>query len=331
MNKRNQRQENGAGPWPSVADLAIPSSWPSVPNPLSDVSHRATKQLLLDLGLITANEVQGFNRAQFALLTGYAYPTATFERFTLCNDWHSWLFFFDDQADEQTDLGKQPDTLREYMEVCLGVLRKGVLGSDPTPLERFTLDIRNRMRRIASESWLLRFADDVEDYLFKGTIEAARNWAKGGVPGVASYVVQRRYDSAVYTCQDLIEITQQGLELGEALCDPTVQMLRDLCAQVVGFSNDIFSYRKEVLVHRNPNNLLHALMTHHCISLEEAIHWGIELINADVERFIVCEQELCSRIGHDPSVKAYLHGLKAWMRGNVLWSQQTGRYASPNF
>ncbi|MGH8606377.1 MAG: terpene synthase family protein [Gammaproteobacteria bacterium] len=278
---------------------------------------------------MTANEVPGFNRAQFALLTGYAYPKATLERFKLCNDWHSWLFFFDDPADEQTQLGKQPATLREYMEACLAVLRKGVLHSDPTPLERFTLDIRDRMRRVASETWLSRFADDVEEYLFKGTLKAAENWARGTVPDVPSYLIQRRYDSAVYTCQDLIEISEQGLELGsDILSDPAVQMLRDLCAQVVGLSNDIFSYRKEVLVQRNPNNLLHALMTHRCVSLEEAIHRGIELINADVKRFIACEEDLCSRIGSDKSLQAYLQGLKAWMRGNVLWSQQTGRYAA---
>lgn len=315
--------------WLSLSDLAIPSSWPSVPSPCSDESHQATRARALELELITANEVPGFDRAQFALLTGYAYPKATLERFKLCNDWHSWLFFFDDQADEQTQFGKRPHKLREYMEACLAVLRKGVLRSDPTPLEHFTLDIWDRMRRIASETWLSRFADDVEEYLFKGTLKAAENWARGTVPDVPSYLIQRRYDSAVYTCQDLIEISQQGLELGsDILSDPAVQMLRDLGAQVVALTNDIFSYRKEVLVNRNPYNLLHALMSHRCMSLEEAIHWGIELINADVKRFIACEEELCSRIGHDPSLKAYLHGLKACMRGNVLWSQQTGRYAA---
>ncbi|MGH8601531.1 MAG: terpene synthase family protein [Gammaproteobacteria bacterium] len=327
MNKQKQSKGNAVDAWLSIGDLAIPSSWPSVPNPFSDESHRATRQRALDLELITANEVRRFDRAQFALLTGYAYPDATLERFKVCNDWHSWLFLFDDQADEQTQFGKQPPTLREYMEACLVVLRKGVLRSDPTPLERFTLDIRTRMCDIASEAWLSRFADDVEDYLFKGTLQAAQNWVKGGVPDVPSYLIQRRYDSAVYTCQDLIEISEQGLELGDVLCDPTVQILRDLCAQVVGLSNDIFSYHKEVLVHRDPNNLLHALMTHRGISLEEAIHRGIELINVDVERFIVCEQKLCRRIEHDERLNAYLHGLKAWMRGNVLWSQQTGRYA----
>lgn len=311
----------------SVTDLTIPFWWPSVSNPFSREAHQATRERVLDLGLISVNEVTRFNRAQFALLTGYAYPNATSERLKLCNDWHSWLFFFDDQADEQIQFGKRPSSLREYMESCLAVLKEGVLRSNPTPLEQFTLDIRNRMGRIASKSWLLRFCGDVEDYLFKGTLEAAQNWAEGDVPDVTSYLIQRRYDSAVYTCQDLIEISDQNLELGNVLCDPIIQSLRDLCAQVVGFSNDIFSYHKEVLVHRNPNNLLHVLMTHRRIGLDEAIHCGIELINADVERFISYEHDLCSRIRDYPSVKAYLHGLKAWMRGNVLWSQQTGRYA----
>ncbi|QSA96520.1 hypothetical protein [Methylococcus sp. EFPC2] len=311
----------------AVADLAIPASWPSTPNPYGDACHCATRRIALDLGLITHGQVRDFDRGQFALLSAYAYPYATPERLNLCNDWHSWLFFFDDQADEQIQIGKQPTLLRRYMEACLDLLRGGSARPNPTPLERYTLDIRNRMCRLMSASWMQRFADDVEDYLYKGTLEAARNWTDDRVPDLASYLVQRRYDSAVYTCQDLIELTGPALELGSVLGDPALQTLRDCCADVVGLSNDIFSYQKEVVVHRNPNNLLQVLMVNHRIDLDEAIHSGVALINAKVGQFIASEQDILSRYGHgNAALQAYLHGLKAWMRGNVLWSYQTGRY-----
>jgi hypothetical protein len=286
----------------SFSNLIVPSSWPYTANAFSDAAHDATRELALKLELITPNAVHQFDANKFVLLSGLAYPNATLERFKVCNDWLSWLFFFDDQADDQAKLGEQPLTLRDYMDACLTVLRTGAthsnprtgaMRSNPTGLELFTLNIRDRLLGIASEAWLSRFVDDVESYLFKGTLRTAENWIDGTVLDVESYRVQRRYDSAVYTCQDLIEITEEGFELSaEILTDANFQKLRLLCAQVVAFTNDLFSYEKEVLVHRNPNNLLHVLMAHRSLTFEEATRQAVKMINTDVETFITHEQAL---------------------------------------
>ena len=314
----------------SLSKLIVPSSWPATANACTDAAHRATRAIALKLELIIPDHIQRFNASRFALLSGFAYPNATLERFKVCNDWHAWLFFFDDQADEQAKVGQGLLKLRNYMEVCLDVLRTGAMRSNPTGLEFFTLNIRNRMLPIASDSWLLRFADDVEDYLYKGTLKAAENWTHGTVPEVEPYQVQRLYDSSVYACQDLIEITEEGLELpAEILSDARFQTLRRLCTQVVAFTNDIFSYEKEVLKHRDPNNLLHVLMTHRSLPLTEATRQAVRLINNAVESFIAHEQNLQLEIRGDERLHTYVHGMKAWMRGNLLWSLQTERYRSP--
>lgn len=310
----------------SLSNLIVPSSWASTANAFSDAAHLATRELALKLELITPNAVHQFDASNFAVLSGLAFPNATLERFKVCNDWCVWLFLFDDQADEQGELGP---TLRDYMGACLSVLKTGAMRPNPIGFELFTLNIRNRMLRIASDAWLSRFVDDVEDYLFKGTLRAAENWTNGTVPDLESYRVQRQYDSAIYTCEDLIEINEEGLELSaEILTDASFQKLRELCTQVVAFTNDLFSYEKEVLVHRNPNNLLHVLMMHRSLSLEEATSQAVKMINTDVETFITYEQALLPKIECDKRVHAYVHGMKAWMRGNILWSLETGRYSS---
>lgn len=314
----------------SLSKLIVPSSWPATANACTDAAHQATKALALTLELITPDQIRRFDASRFGLLSGFAYPNATLERFKVCNDWHSWLFFFDDQADEQAEFGQRPLTLRGYMEACLAVLRTGAMRSNPTGLELFTLNIRNRMLSIASDAWLLRFADDVEDYLYKGTLKAAENWTHRTVPEVEPYQVQRLYDSAVYACEDLIEITEEGLELpAEVLSDVRFQTLRHLCAEVVAFTNDIFSYEKEVLKHRNPNNLLHVLMTHRSLSLTEATSQAVRLINNAIESFIAHEQNLQPEIRGNKRLHTYVRGMKAWMRGNLHWSVLTGRYRSP--
>jgi len=314
----------------SLSKLIVPSSWPATANASSDAAHQATRALALTLELITLDQVQRFDASRFALLSGFAYPNATLERFKVCNDWLAWFFFFDDQADEKAEVGQRPLTLRNYMEACLAVLRTGAMRSNPTGLELFTLNVRKRMLPIASDAWLVRFADDVEDYLLKGTLTAAENWTHGSVPEVEPYRVQRRYDSSMYACEDLIEITEEGLELpAEILSDARFQTLRHLCTEVVAFTNDVFSYEKEVLKHRNPNNLLHVLMTHRSLSLQEATTQAIEIINTDVETFVAQERGLRAKLALDERLHAYVQGMKAWMRGNLLWSLQTGRYCSP--
>ncbi len=314
----------------SLSKLIVPSSWPATANACTDAANQATTALALKLELITPDQVQRFDASRFALLSGFAYPNATLERFKVCNDWLMWLFFFDDQADEQAEAGQETLKLRDYMEVCLDVLRTGALRADAAGFEVFTLDVRHRLVQFATEAWLERFLENVEDYLFKGTLTAADNWTHDTTPGVESYLLQRQYDSAVYTCQDLIEITAEGIELPpEILSDARFQSLRRLCTQVVAFTNDIFSYEKEVLKHRNPNNLLDVLMLHRSLSLAEATSQAVRLINNAVESFITHEQDLLPEIRGDERLHIYVQGMKAWMRGNLLWSLQTGRYRSP--
>ncbi len=313
-----------------ISDLCIPESWPSTPNIHAAEAHEATKSLALKFNLITQAQVEKFDKSAFALLAAYACPKSPPERLKIVNDWNSWLFFFDDQADEQYSREGHPLSLEDYMQECTSILRTGCIRQNPTGLELFTLNIRNRISQFASETWLSRFVADVSDYLFIGTLNAARNWTSGITPDISTYLRQRRYDSSLYACETLLELADKNLELDEeVLGNPNFHTLRQICNDVVAFSNDIFSYEKEVLLHKNPNNLLHVLMVNESLSLDQATTWAIRLINSDIDMFMALEQRLLAEIRHDARVIAYLQGLKAWMRGNVLWSLQTGRYTSP--
>ncbi|HEX8535941.1 MAG TPA: terpene synthase family protein, partial [Cystobacter sp.] len=247
-----------------------------------------------------------------------------------CNDWHAWLFLFDDEVDERAEVGQRPEYLKAYVDACVAVLRGGAPRAQATPLERFTWEWRQRMSPLASELWMERFVHDVEDYLYRGTLLAARHWTEGTVPELESYIEQRALDSAVYTAEDLVEFAEPGQELPEELFRlPLVQRLRLLCARVVALTNDLFSFEKEVLWHRNPNNFVHVLRVNQGLGLREAIFTAIDIINADTDAFVACEELLQASRLADPRLLGYVEGLKAWIRGNVHWSLVTGRYSSP--
>jgi hypothetical protein len=311
----------------------MPAAWRSEPSLHARAIDRATRERVLGVKLLprVQSAVRRFDASQFGLLTAYTYPQGTRARLEVCNDWHVWLFLFDDQADEQQEVGQQPEYLREYVESCLRVLRGGPLRARATPLERFTQMLRERMSRLASEAWLERFTRNVEDYLYQGTLPAARHWAAGTVPELEPYIEQRAMDSAMYTALDLVEFAREGQELPEELWrQPLVQRMRHLCTRVVALTNDLFSFEKEVLWHRNPNNFVHVLRVNQGLGLEEAIGESLALINADTDAFIACEEALLERGPVDPRILSYVEGMKAWIHGNVRWSLVTGRYSSPS-
>ncbi len=317
---------------PGLSTLRIPSHWPSQHSLFAAAIQQASRARLLGVKLLPdePESLRRFDTSNFGLLAAYTYPQATRERLEVCNDWHAWLFFFDDIADEVSEVGQRPAHLEQLMVACVEVLRGAPLRAGATALEHYTLDIRERLRRFASDAWLARFADDVDLYLFRGTLPAAHHWASGTVPDFDAYYTQRALDSAVFTALDLIEITVEGRELPEqVLVHDDLQRMRELCTRVVALSNDLFSYEKEVLWHQNPNNLVHMLQVHLSMSLEDAVAEAIQVINKDVERFLVCEERLReSGWLEDSRVTYYVDGMKSWMRGNVTWSLVSGRYCS---
>ncbi|MET0403510.1 MAG: terpene synthase family protein, partial [Cystobacter sp.] len=251
---------------PSLSLLRLPAAMSCEPSLYAGVVERNTRGRVLSMEMLQREPAQlrRYDASQFGLLTAYVYPKGTWERLEVCNDWHVWLFLFDDQVDELAEVGQRPEYLKAYVDACVAVLRGGALRAGATPLERFTYDLRLRMSRLASEMWMERFVTDVEDYIYRGTLLAARHWTDGTVPDLDSYIEQRAMDSAVYTAEDLVEFAEPDQELPEELFRlPLVQRLRQLCTRVVALSNDLFSFEKEVLWHHNPNNFVHLLRVHH--------------------------------------------------------------------
>src|SRR6266511_1436120 len=197
------------------------------------------------------------------------------------------------------------------------------------PLARFTREIRRRLLAVApaGERWLRRFAGSAESYLHKGVLPANANWARGVVPDIDPYLVQREHDSAVHTCIDLIELAA-GLSLSDEVhaAEPLPAM-RQLCARALAYANDLMSYEKEVLRHGNPNNLVHVLMVRRSLPFELAVHRVVALINEYTRQLVALEGEILER-SPPRAVVRYVAGMRQLLRGNYDWSLATARYRS---
>jgi 5-epi-alpha-selinene synthase len=309
-----------------LPDLYLPGHQ-TIENPLAPAAIEATRRSAGRLGLIDPRfDLRHFYA--FASSATYFYPGADLPAMIAASDWCAWLFFLDDSYDEHQQASGDDAAARDLMARCLAVLR----GADPPvcapPLVRFTREIRRRLLAVSrsGERWLWRFARSAEGYLYKGVLPANANWARGMVPGIDAYLVQREHDSAVHTCIDLIE-PAAGIDLSDELHETEpLPTMRRLCARALAYTNDLMSYEKEVLRHGNPNNLVHVLMVQRSLPFELAVHRVVALINEYIRQLVALEGELDA--GPREPVARYAAGMRQLLRGNYDWSLSTARYRS---
>lgn len=299
----------------------------SAKNPRARAIERLSADFARRAGLLLPQNKARFSA--FNSLVGYVYPTATIERAVACNLWCNWLFFFDDTHDEDAAACADLQRVREHMEHYLGLLMGAVRVDSPQPLEKLTIEFRRRALDLAGRAWLSRFSDLVDAYLFRGVLTAVENWRAGRTPPLAEYLEQREHDSAVMTAIDLIELARGISVPDEDRNSPDMLAARRACTRTIACFNDIVSYPKEVIRHRNPNNLVHVLVSERNVSVTEALHQAADIVNDAARELARLEQRIAAE-HPDPSdpVRAYLLGMREWQRGNIDSSLEGERYAS---
>jgi hypothetical protein len=314
----------------ALADLKLPKSQVNLQREVLDQVRERTLETCQRLGVIRDDRMTEakYRAGRFELLAALAYPDADVEGLTLCNDFNVCLFYIDDQADEDERYGKRPTSLAEYFDKHVQALRGVSVTDDDCPAAALLNDIRLRLASSMSEQWLTRFVADFSEYLHRGALTAACHWAAGTIPTAKDYAEHRASDSAVVCIQNLIERVGSGELNGQVVRLSSMQRLRRICAEVVAYTNDLVSYAKELRHNPSPNNLVHILRIHECLSLDDASEHVIDLVNEKVASFDDIVGGLPD-LGsfQNAQIERYVRGQRAWMSGNLLWSLASGRYA----
>ncbi|XXX72505.1 hypothetical protein WMF30_33140 [Sorangium sp. So ce134] len=166
--------------------------------------------------------------------------------------------------------------------------------------------------------------------LFGGTLKAAQNHLYKHVPGVPEYIAMRVKDSGLGTVLRVAEMAC-GAEIPDRCWhDPYVLRMRELCEEASSLHNDLFSYEKEVLWNRNPNNLVHVVMVNQRVGFLDAVRLCIDMINARYGEFLRMAAGAPS-FGRevDGALRRFIGGMTAWIEGSADWQLMSGRYASP--
>jgi 5-epi-alpha-selinene synthase len=270
---------------------------------------------------------QRFHAAKFGWLAARAYPRADFDELALVSAWNVWLFMLDDQCDEG-GIGKDPEQLRILFAGLLDILRRPSVDPAPGSLASSLHDLWRRMSARATAAWRHRFTRDAGDY-FTACLWEATNRAEGRTPSVRDYIAQRPLTGGLITDVDLIDLTEHIDLPDDVRAHAVLQRLTSMANNVVCWSNDIISLEKE-LRHGDVHNLVLAIQHERRCDLREAVDHAATLHDDEVRGFLTLERQIPSwGAAIDRDLARYVSVLRSWMRGNLDWAHETGRYRPP--
>ncbi len=307
----------------SLPELYCP--FPPEINPHADAVQQHTTDWVVHNRLVRSPAAyERFCASKFGRLAARAYPAAELEELEIVSDWNTWLFMLDDQCDE-SGIGKQPVRLRALFDHFMAILRSGGAKVDVGPLGESLAELWGRIQSKARAHWIPRFVRSAEDY-FDSCVWEATNRSGRITPPVADYVRMRPLTGGLLTDVDLIDVAMQIDLPDDVRLHSVLQVMTANCNNVVCWSNDIISLSKEVR-RGDVHNLVLAIQHEYRCSLQEAVDEAARRHDCQVRSFIELERQL-THVGIEvtDTVERYVGVLRSWMRGNLDWSFETGRY-----
>jgi 5-epi-alpha-selinene synthase len=284
--------------------------------------HWATRHGLLERPGAQA----AFAGARFANLMSRAHPTAGIAEVALATDWLIAIFALDDLL--ETALVAEPDRMRAGIEDLLTRLRADKAPGSVyfgRPIAASLADVWRRTTPRVSDEWRARFVEHIADYLH-GTVWESGNRARNTLPTVAEHLAMRRHSAATEMFFDLIEPVH-GIELpAGVLADEHFRSLRRHAGTVIGLYNDLISWRKEMAV-GDLHNIVFIVGRELGLAPADSIGAAVAEHDKQMAAFLAARDALAlGPWGADPTVRTAAADVAHWVRGNLDWSFESGRY-----
>jgi hypothetical protein len=321
----------------AVPGLAVP--FETGMHPATETARAATDRWARRFGLTVCPELrERLHASAPARLAGRVCPDATLDGLLLACDWQAWLFLFDDGYCDESVLGSDPAAITEVTVWMLGALETGESAPDDV-FGRALADLGSRLARLAGPAQWARFVQAVTAYFYALVWEATCR-QRGTLAPLNEYIRMRRYSGAVSTCLALIEVVNDFELDDRAWYDPMVRTAADAVADIICWSNDIVSYRKES--HRGPAqraesgrsgppkdllSLPTVLAHEHGMTEQQALNHCALMLDRRITDYRAAEKPILA--AHNPALDRFVADLRHWISGNLAWSYETARYRAP--
>jgi hypothetical protein len=262
---------------------------------------------------------RALGEAMIARLVARSFPAAHRDGLQLAADWTTLFCLLDDKTELA---GTGMVRLAALLSRLLDAFRDGNAGDDA--FASALVDLRGRMLDAAGEAWLEQFGELLEK-LFSAFLWENLNRSNRIRPSLSAYVTMRETTVGLHPQFALAEITDHVHLSTEALAHPTVRSLTTMACNVVGWTNDLYTYEKE-LAQGEVHNLVILHMHEAALPLAEAQQRVIACHDAEVRAFLALAAKLPDVGDERPQLLRYVGVLRSWMRGHLDWAHETGRY-----
>jgi germacradienol/geosmin synthase len=284
------------------------------------------------LGIWTEKKVTAFD---FAVCAARLHPDASGSELDVSSAWLTWGTYGDDYFPvvfgSTRDLAAaklQNDRLSLFMPLDCGAM--------PAPL--------NPLERGLGELWLRTAGPmvmDARQQFRKGVEDMTESWLwellsliQHRIPDPMDYVEMRRKTFGSDLTMNLARVTKGRNIPAEMFRTRSMRELEDSAADYACFTNDIFSYQKEIEFEGELCNCV--LVTRKFLDIDSAAAVLVvrDLMTARLKQFQhilatelpFLEEELQLDDAARKDLAAYVEGLQDWVSGILDWHNLTGRY-----
>lgn len=283
-------------------------------------------------GIWDENKLASFD---FAACAARIHPEASGPELDLSSVWLTWGTFGDDFF--PTVFGTTRDMvgatmfnarLSEFMP-----LDGGDMPSPTNPVETGLADLWIRTASPLTVDARRQFRAGVE-VMTKSWLWELQNHIQHRVPDPVDYVEMRRKTFGSDLTMSLARLTKGGEIPPEVFHTRAMRALKDSAADYACWTNDIFSYQKEIEFEGELNNFTLVLRTFLDINSEQALLIVNDMMTSRLRQFehiiatdlptVVKEFNLDEN--SCKALSAYIEGLQDWVSGILEWHRMTGRY-----
>ncbi|KAL5535013.1 hypothetical protein ACEPAF_3104 [Sanghuangporus sanghuang] len=288
-------------------------------NPLYSCTDMESTKWMGNHGVLSNAKQAQLVATQAELLGAYVYPYAEIDSLRIATDLLTIMFALDEVTDDQA--AKEALATRNTFVKAL----TSESNDDTSPIAMFTRDFMNRLSGISNKP-LDRFIAHFIEYI-DATAREAGNRTDGKIPTFEEHLCLRRDNGGLFSAFDIIEVAL-GITLPpEVLVDNNFQSIVLAANDMISYSNDIYSYAKEVMDGVENCNAITILMHSKGLSHQEAMNKVGELYKDGADTIVACKAVMRS-FGPDIDglVSNYVFGLEQWICGHNAWSLLTRKF-----
>ncbi len=304
-------------------ESALLNIFPEAINPHADHVEAESLAWARRQGLCDTNvEYARLAKMRIGRLAARGFPRAGLEGLQVAADWTTLFCLLDDRIEVAAiDICQFGD----YVSQLSTALRAGRSLGDPAT--NALVDLRNRITAIAGAAVTLKFAD-VLDKLFAAFMWEHLNRQNGLHPSLSSFAKMRATTVGLYPQFVLAAVTDGICLSDELLGDPSLRALMQHVCNIVGLTNDLFTFDRELAQGEVHNQVI--LLIHECgMSPQEARYAAVQQHNDNLRAFVACDKQLRDAKGEEFERQRFVGVLRSWIRGHLDWAYETGRYDIP--